>query len=398
MSKTRRAQGEGNIRKLTVTSKGKQYTYWQGRITTDAIDRKTGKHIIRNVTGKTQREVVQKLHEIAVNQDEKATANGRIKLSAWLDIWAKNYLVAVKPSTKRLYEQKIRLYINPELGNVRLCDLTGLMIQEVVAEYTSKEKENTPQLSAKTIKDTFSVLRSALEQAVELRYIPFNPMKGVKLPCVSRTARKIYPMREDQIAEYVKAIRGHRHEELFTMALLTGMREGELLGLQWENVDLFNGTITVRQQLVRNKEKGGKYSIETTKNDRIRVVHIGMKGIKTLEDQQMKIRAMKSIQGKNWTNHDLVFPNETGGFLSYRTVYDCHKRIARKIGAPNTRFHDLRHTYATVAIKSGVDLKTIQEMLGHSEIDTTLNIYGHVYDSMKTSSAVKVETFYDAVL
>ena len=302
MSKTRRAQGEGNIRKLTVTSKGKQYSYWQGRITTDAIDRKTGKHIIRNVTGKTQREVVQKLHEIAVNQDEKATANGRIKLSAWLDIWAKNYLVAVKPSTKRLYEQKIRLYINPELGNVRLCDLTGLMIQEVVAEYTSKEKENTPQLSAKTIKDTFSVLRSALEQAVELRYIPFNPMKGVKLPCVSRTARKIYPMREDQIAEYVKAIRGHRHEELFTMALLTGMREGELLGLQWENVDLFNGTITVRQQLVRNKEKGGKYSIETTKNDRIRVVHIGMKGIKTLEDQQMKIRAMKSIQGKNWTN------------------------------------------------------------------------------------------------
>ena len=172
MSKTRRAQGEGNIRKLTVTSKGKQYSYWQGRITTDAIDRKTGKHIIRNVTGKTQREVVQKLHEIAVNQDEKATANGRIKLSAWLDIWAKNYLVAVKPSTKRLYEQKIRLYINPELGNVRLCDLTGLMIQEVVAEYTSKEKENTPQLSAKTIKDTFSVLRSALEQAVELRYIP----------------------------------------------------------------------------------------------------------------------------------------------------------------------------------------------------------------------------------
>ena len=129
MSKTRRAQGEGNIRKLTVTSKGKQYSYWQGRITTDAIDRKTGKHIIRNVTGKTQREVVQKLHEIAVNQDEKATANGRIKLSAWLDIWAKNYLVAVKPSTKRLYEQKIRLYINPELGNVRLCDLTGLMIQ-----------------------------------------------------------------------------------------------------------------------------------------------------------------------------------------------------------------------------------------------------------------------------
>ena len=79
-------------------------------------------------------------------------------------------------------------------------------------------------------------------------------------------------------------------------------------------------------------------------------------------------------------------------------MYDCHKRIARKIGAPNTRFHYLRHTYATVAIKSGVDLKTIQEMLGHSEIDTTLNIYGHVYDSMKTSSAVKVETFYDAVL
>lgn len=398
MSKKRRAQGEGSIRKLTVTSKGKQYTYWQGRITTDAIDRKTGKRIVRNVSGKSQKEVVRKIQEIATNQDEKASANGKMKLSVWLGLWTKNYLINVKPTTKRLYEQKIRLYINPELGNVRLCDLTGLMIQEVVAEYASTENKNTPNLSAKTIKDTFSVLRSALEQAVELQYISHNPMKGVKLPSVSRTARKIYPMREDQIAEYIKAIQGHRHEELFLLALFTGMREGELLGLQWENVDLFNGTITVRQQLVRNKDKGGGYSIETTKNDRIRVLHIGMKGIKTLESQQMKIQIMKSIQGKNWTEHGLVFPNETGGFLSYRTVYDCHKRIARKIGAPNTRFHDLRHTYATAAIKSGVDLKTIQEMLGHSEIDTTLNIYGHVYDSMKVSSAAKVESFYDMVL
>lgn len=398
MSKTRRAQGEGNIRKINITIKGKQYSYWQGRITTDAIDRKTGKHIIRSVNGKSQGEVVQKLHRIAANQVEMTTTNGKMKLSLWLDYWTKNYLINVKPSTKRLYEQKIRLYINPQLGNVRLCDLTGALIQEVVTEYASGACESAPQISNKTIKDTFSVLRSSLEQAVELQYILYNPMKSVKLPTVSRTARKIYPMREDQIADYMKAIKGHRHEELFTLALLTGMREGELLGLQWENVDLFNGTITVRQQLVRNKEKGGGYSIETTKNDRIRVLHIGMKGIKTLENQQKKIQLMKRIQGKAWEDHDLVFPNQTGGFLSYRTVYDCHKRIARKIGAPNTRFHDLRHTYATAAIKSGVDLKTIQEMLGHSEIDTTLNIYGHVYDSMKISSATKVESFYNMVL
>ena len=172
------------------------------------------------------------------------------------------------------------------------------MIQEVVTEYVMQENEDVPQISTKTIKDTFSVLRSSLEQAVELRHIPYNPMKGVKLPSVSRTARKIYPTREDQIAEYIKAIKGHRHEELFTFALLTGMREGELLGLQWENVDLFKGTVTVRQQLVRNKDKGGGYSIEATKNDRIRVIHIGMKGIQTLEKQLRRIQAMKKHMEK----------------------------------------------------------------------------------------------------
>lgn len=98
--------------------------------------------------------------------------------------------------------------------------------------------------------------------------------------------------------------------------------------------------------------------------------------------------------GSCWEEHDLVFPNATGNKLSYRTVYDCHKRIVKKMGCEDTRFHDLRHTYATACIKSGVDIKTLQDNLGHSDVQTTLNIYSHVFDSMKEASAHQVEAYY----
>ena len=393
-NKHRRPNGDGNIRKITVSRNGKKYTYWQGRILTDKINRKTGEKIRKTITGKTQAEVAVKLRKIACHMEEPEPST--IRLREWLAIWEQNYLVHVKASTRQLYHRRILLYIIPELGNVKLCDLSTAMIQEVISGY-AMGTIGKANIGAKTIKDAFSILRSALDQAMNQGYIPKNPMNGTKLPSVRRSQRKIHPMREEDIVKYVDAIKFHRHEELYMIALLTGMREGELLGVLWENVDLFTGTIVVSQQLTKNKDKGGEYYIDSTKNDKIRTVHVGNKGVHILKQQQMKIQIMKSDAGEAWQEHDLVFPNTKGCFLSYRTVYDCHKRICQKIGCPETRFHDLRHTYATIAIKSGVDMKTLQENLGHSDIDTTLNIYGHVFESMRKGSAEKVDSYFNAI-
>ena len=225
-NKHRRPNGDGNIRKITVSRNGKKYTYWQGRILTDKINRKTGEKIRKTITGKTQAEVAVKLREIACHMEEPEPST--IRLSEWLAIWEQNYLVHVKASTRQLYHRRILLYIIPELGNVKLCDLSTAMIQEVISGY-AMGTIGKANIGAKTIKDAFSILRSALDQAMNQGYIPKNPMNGTKLPSVRRSQRKNHPMREEDIVKYVDAIKFHRHEELYMIALLTGMREGELI-------------------------------------------------------------------------------------------------------------------------------------------------------------------------
>lgn len=175
------------------------------------------------------------------------------------------------------------------------------------------------------------------------------------------------------------------------------MREGEVLGLTWDCIDFKRGTLVIRRQLVRDREKGGEYHFSTPKNGKMRVIALPQTVIELFAAQRNKQTLMMLDAGKAWENNNLIFTNPTGGYLSYRTVYDCFKRVVKKIGFPNTRFHDLRHTYAVVAIKSGDDIKTVQENLGHATAAFTLDIYGHVTEQMKHASADRMEAFIHAV-
>ncbi len=156
------------------------------------------------------------------------------------------------------------------------------------------------------------------------------------------------------------------------------------------------GILTVKQQLTREKQKGGKYYFSSTKNDKPRTLTISPSVVRLFKFQKQKQLLMEA-SATEWEKTNLVFTNAKGGILSYRTVYDCFKRIVKGMGCPEMRFHDLRHQYAVIAIKNGDDIKTIQGNLGHATAAFTLDVYGHVTEEMKRNSADRMESYMKAI-
>ena len=391
----RAAHGHGSIRKKTQIKNGKAYTGWEGRNTTER-DPGTGKQIQRSVSGKTQKEVAQKLREISVEIDKRTyLAPTKLTVKDWLDTWVKEYLEDIKPSTKYLYTRNVEMYIIPNLGSVKLDALTSPMVQALYNRLHKPDKKDVKPLSAKTIRSLHGVLHKALQQAVLNGYIRVNPTDACKPPRVVK--KEIQPLDETQVSEFLKAIQGHPHEYLYKITLFSGMREGEVLGLTWDCVDLEHGTLLIKQQLRREQQKGGKYYFSPPKNNKSRVLSLAPSVAQLFRLQKLKQNGMRLEAGNSWEENNLIFSNQTGGFLSYRTVYDCFKRIVDKIGSPSTRFHDLRHTYAVLAIKSGDDIKTVQENLGHATAAFTLDVYGHVTAQMRRDSADRMEQVIKSV-
>jgi len=393
---SRGANGTGSIRKKTVVRNGKDYIYWEARCTV-GYDSRTGKQIQRSVSGPTQKEVARRMKEISVEVDQGTyLAPSKMTVAEWLTIWQRDFLNNVKASTSFLYGENIRLYIDPVLGFIKLEALNTHTIQSFYNDLYKPHKNGQNPLSAKTIKNIHGVLHKALQQAVAIGYLRFNPSDACSLPRVIQ--KEIHPLDEVQVSAFLSAVTGHVHEHLYKIDMFTGMREGEILGLTWDCVDLAKGTVQIRQQLRREQKKGGKYYFSPPKNNKSRILTLAPSVLQAFRSQKIKQTEMQLYAGGDWNNeHNLIFTNETGGFLSYRTVYDCFKRIVASIGTPTTRFHDLRHTYAVAAIQSGDDIKTVQENLGHATAAFTLDVYGHVTAHMKQESANRMELFIQSV-
>ncbi|MBM6976422.1 tyrosine-type recombinase/integrase [Intestinimonas butyriciproducens] len=387
-SKTRGAQGAGTIRQ-------RKDGRWEARYTVGR-DPGTGKQIQRSVYGATQQEVRKKLAQLTTALDNGTYKEPcKMTVGQWLDIWTADYMGGVKPSTAFLYGEQIRLYIKPALGAVKLEALNTHTIQGFY-NGLSIEREGGKALSPKSVKNIHGILHKALQQAVAVGYIRFNPADACTLPRAEK--KEISPLDEEQIVTFLKAIEGHRHELLYKVALFTGMREGEVLGLMWDCVDFEKGTITIKRQLRREQKKGGAYYITTPKNGKPRTITPAPWVMKLLRSQKARQAEQQLKMGQLWENSGMVFTNETGGYLSYRTVYDCFKRIVAQMGTPSTRFHDLRHTFAVASLRAGDDIKTVQGNLGHHTAAFTLDVYGHVTEQMKKDSAQRMEGFIKGVL
>ena len=255
----------------------------------------------------------------------------------------------------------------------------------------SKGTEVQKPLAAKTVKNIHGILHSALKQAVLIGLLKSNPADNAKLPKLKKPELK--PLMDEDVSNFLKAIKGHRYEYAYLVDLFTGLRQSELLGLKWEDVDWEGERLTVRRQLQKEKGRGGKYYfVDETKNGKDRIVPLAPSVIKALRSQQAKQARWQLSAGELWCNeHNLIFTDEIGQHLSHRSVYHHFKKIVTAIGCPEARFHDLRHSCAILELQAGVPVKSVQEQLGHYSSAFTMDVYAAVSETMMEDTRNKLE-------
>ena len=369
----RRANGEGNNRK-------RKDGRWEGRYTIGR-DPKTGKAVIKNVLGRTQAEVKEKLKRaIDESRGLDIINSGEYTVGKWLDLWYESYAkVKMRPSSYLTYRGYIDNHIKPYIGNISLSKLTTLDLQTLYKKLLAEgrveriEAQKQPKgLSAKTVRNIHQIISSALKLANEQRLIARNPADGCALPKVEHKEMKT--LTADQLSTFFQESRDSGVYELYYLDLATGLRRGELLGLKWTDVDLDRGVLKIQRAISRQNGKVAEAPLKT--KNAYRTLPLSADAIDVLMQQRRKT-----------SNSEWVFPSPTGGPISPDSVLHMLHRVLKRAGLPKVRFHDLRHTFATLALQNGVDIKTVSGMLGHFSAGFTLDTYAHVTTSAKREAA-----------
>lgn len=380
---TRAAQGGGTIRQRPDGR-------WEARFTVGR-DPGTGKQIQRSVYGSTQKEVRQKLAQAVADLDSGIyQAPNKIKVSEWMQEWLATFCEGkVKPLTVQTYSGLIRNHINPAIGAMELQAVKGTHIQKL---YNSMIKAG---LSGKLVQNVSAVLHKAFSVAIKQGIIRTTPCDGAERPKVER--REIKPLSDSEISLFLAAIEDSPMRNAYALCLFAGLREGECLGLSWKQVDFQRGRITISQQLQQKKTGGCEYFLApTTKSGKPRTIEPPTIAFEYLRAEKRKQTENRLKAGPAWSNQDdLVFTNELGRHYVILTFYKNFKKVAASIGRPDARPHDLRHTAATVAIASGADIKSVQDLLGHATASFTLNVYAHTSEQMMKDTAARMQSYYD---
>lgn len=392
MPKRKAANGQGCIRQRKDGS-------WEGRLSIGR-DPGTGKLKQKSFYGKTQAEVRKQMTAFSADLDKGIYMEpSKLTVGQWLDIWHKEYLGGVKHTTVSQYGTQIEIHIKPRIGAVKLTQLTAPMIQSMYnAEKRARDADPKAGLSAKSIRNLHGVLHKALHQAVKLGYLRSNPCDACEPPRAEK--HEIQPLSTEEISAFLKACEGHKYEKLYTVVLFSGMRIGEAMGLRWSCVDFENGTITIDHQLQKERVRGGggTYRLFETKTSTTRTLTLAAHVMAVLREVKREQAQYRLMLGTEWKNEmNLVFTHENGGHLTYHTVWACFKRIVESAGFSSARIHDLRHTFASISLESGDDLKTVSKALGHSKIGTTGDIYAHVTEKMRRESAARMDAFIQSV-
>ncbi|MCL2695808.1 MAG: site-specific integrase, partial [Clostridiales bacterium] len=353
----------------------------------------TGKQMQKSIYGDSQQEVAKQLRQIQAAIDNGTYIEpSKMTVEQWLEIWLDEYLGNVKPGTVSNYSQHVKNHIIPAIGSVKLNALQPAAIQRM---YNQIQKNG---LSPKTIKNLHGALHRAMQTAVRLGYIRTNPTGACILPRIEK--KKIQPLDKPEITKFLDALKGHRNEALFKVALFSGMRSGELLGLTWDCVQFDDGTIYVCKQLTAPRKKGGSYSFAPLKNDKPRTITPAPTVMQLLREHKKNQTEQRLRVGGVWGEkglENLVFTNEAGKHLTQCGVWKELQKVFTQAEIDPRPFHDLRHSYAVNSIRSGDDVKTIQENLGHHTAAFTLDVYGHVTEQMKRESADRMEQFIESV-
>ncbi len=373
----RRSNGEGNIRK-------RKDRRWEGRYTAGTSP-ETGKQIFKNVLGKTQAEVKEKLKKaLADSQRLDLAKQGKYTVWTWMDIWFENVAkIKVRPSSHQTYRGYIDNHIKPSIGKIPLEKLTTMELQKFYRKLLTSgrveriEAEKQPKgLSAKTVRNINQVISSAMDLAVAQKIILENPTNACSLPRVEH--KEMQTISAEQLQAFLEEAKRSGVYEMYYIELSTGLRRGELLGLKREDIDMQQGIIRVRRQVSRIDGKVVEAPLKT-KNS-YRAVTISPQAVEVLKAQKAK------------TNDEYVFPSPNGGPISPDSVNNLLHRVLDRAGIPRVRFHDMRHTFATLALQNGVDIKTVSGMLGHFSAGFTLDTYAHVTTAAQKEAAQTMGT------
>lgn len=377
MPRKRAAKGSGTVRKRTDGR-------WEAKAPL-GIDPGSGKTKYKYFYARTEEEAARWLRKTTAAIDEGVyTEPSKLTLGGWLDIWLEEYTAHLKESTRSLYKLRVDKTIKPALGALKLKSVTTVAIQKFYNELQKGEKPLAP----KSVRNIHGVLHKALQQAVEVEYIKANPSSACKLPRVEKP--EIKPLADDDMTRFLEAIQGHPYERPLTVDIFTGMRQGELIGLTWDCVDFQRGTIHLYRQL---QKIDGVWKFTSLKNNKTRTITPAQFVMNTLREQKKEQAAWRLLAGPAWAGGDFVFTNQLGEHLKKQTIYTNFKKVVAGLGLPETRFHDLRHSYAVASLQSGDDVKTVQENLGHHTAAFTLDVYGHVTEQMKKESAARMDAF-----
>ena len=366
----KRGNGEGSIYRrrdgrwvgqyLVHTAKGPQYRY---------------------LYGKTRAVVAEKLTRAMADRDSGLIFDaGKVTVGDYLDRWlADTVKGTVRTSTYERNEEIVRLHIKPSLGRVGLKKLTPTHVRGLYSEKLDSG------LAPATVRRIHSTLHKALSQAVSDGIVPRNAAH-VKAP--RPAPEEIRPLSEDEARAFLDAARqsGERFEALYVLAITTGLRRGELLGLRWDDADLEFGTLRVGRALVR---EGGRHTLGETKTRRgRRQINLTPRTVNALKKHRKKQLEEKMKLAGLYKDHDLIFASGVGTPVNPENlVKRSFKPLLKKAGLPEIRFHDLRHTCATLLLSRGVHPKLVQELLGHATIAMTLDTYSHYLPSMGDQAA-----------
>ena len=303
-------------------------------------------------------------------------------IGQYLQDWLNTIQTSVRPRTTEQYIQVVNQHIMPVFGRLKLKDLRPEQVQSF---YNAKIKDGA---SARTVLLIHAVFHRALEQALKYGLINRNPLDAVTRPKLRRKEMKT--LNDIQVRTLLQAAQGNRLETLYWFAVTTGLRQGELIGLKWSDLDWNNKRLRIQRQVQRQKNKGLVFSEPKTNAGR-RIIVLGSSTIEKLREHYQRQPLERQFAGIYWVENDLIFPNSHGNPLEPSNLLKDFKNLLKIAGLPDIRFHDLRHTAATLMLQQNTHPKVVQERLGHSDISLTLNTYSHVLPGMQEEAAEKLD-------
>ncbi|MCC3868937.1 tyrosine-type recombinase/integrase [Terrisporobacter mayombei] len=387
----RRSNGEGSI--VKNMRNGIQIG-WRASITIGTDDK--GKLVRKQFTGKTQQDVKNKLQEYKKQMLMGVLNEDKLTVSDWFYSWLFDYRKQdLKPKSFQRYHGIYKNYIeNTDFGNIKLNDLRTTHLQR----HYKKLLDNG--ITPTTIRQINTNLKTCLNEAERQGYIQKNWCKLVTLP-KKEDNKEVKVFTKEEQEKFLEAIKGHELELLYIVALGTGLRIGEILGLKWSDIDFKNNELHVNRSLqkaaIYEDDKIVRYEVQETtpktKNS-LRTIPVPQNIIKKLRTHKNEQNELILLLQEEYNNKNYVFCNKLGRPIEDKRPGRNLKTILTSIGIEPIKFHALRHTYATRLFEAGIPPKTVQHLMGHSDIETTMNIYTHVMKEQKLEAVDKINSIF----